>query len=133
MKLLYFVLLLAAFLSFSIAKTPRPFTLRTQMKVKDSEPKNDHFMQVSTSKDGKPVGIIVKRRGKLSKSKKRKPKEFPQESEEVLEIVGVRVPDTEDDRINVYRNAQVVNNKLIARKSFQFHEGGVIDEFHELV
>jgi hypothetical protein len=40
----------------------------------------------------------------------------------VIEIVGVRVPDSEEDHTNVYRNAQIVNNKLVARKSFQFQD-----------
>lgn len=95
------------------------------MNVKDADPEFTQFMQVATRKDGKPVGIIIKRRGKNSRMKKKKPKELSAEefSDEVLEIIGVRAPDSVDDHRNVYRNAKIVNNKLIARNSFQFHEG----------
>jgi hypothetical protein len=110
-------------LSFA-AKTMRPFTLKTQMQVKEANPEHTHFMQISTNKNGQPVGIIVKRRVKAPKSEKRKQPEAPIEfSDEVLEIIGVRVPDTADDRRNVYRNAQIVNNKLIAKKAFNCSKG----------
>lgn len=125
MKLLIFVVLIATLFCVSFAgKTRRPFTLKTQMKVKDSDPKNTKFIQVSTRKDGKPVGIIVKRRSKASKTNKRKPKELSEEiSEEVQEIIGVRVPDDSHDLHNIYRNAKIINNKLVPAESFRFHEG----------
>lgn len=81
------------------------------MNVKDSVSNKNHFMLVKTSKDGKPVGIFVKRRGNRNKS--RKPKEgSAQFSEEIPEIIGIR--DEGDDRDEIaYRNAKIVNNKLL--------------------
>lgn len=89
--------------------TLKPFTLKTQLNVKDSEPGKHHFMIVKRTKNGRPVGILVKRKPKM---KTRHQKEFVQYSDEVQEIIGVRVPDDEDDEI-VYRNAEIVNNKLL--------------------
>lgn len=37
------------------------------MNVKDADPLRTQFIHVKTSKDGKPVGIIVKRRGRSKK------------------------------------------------------------------
>lgn len=91
--------------------TLQPFTLRTQLNVKDTEKKN-HFMIVKMSKDGKSVGIIVKKR---ASNQNRKPKESTQYQDEVPEIIGIRVPDDEQD-VNVYRNAKIVNNKLLVSK-----------------
>lgn len=90
--------------------TLQPFTLRTQLNVKDTE--KSHFMIVKMSKDGKPVGIIVKKR---ASNQNRKPKESTQYQDEVPEIIGIRVPDDEQD-VNVYRNAKIVNNKLLVSK-----------------
>lgn len=94
------------------------------MKVKDSDPNNTQFMQVKISKDGEPIGIIVKRRDQnrnntqANQNKKRNPKRKPKEqsNDDVQEIIGVRVPDDINDRTNVYRNAQIVNNTLIMKK-----------------
>lgn len=85
-----------------------------QMNVKDSNPQNTQFMFVKMSKNGKPIGIIVKKRGK---SQKRKSKDISQTySGEIQEIVGIRFPDDPDDERNVYRNAKIVDNKLIMKK-----------------
>lgn len=77
-------------------------------------------MQVKTKKNGKPVGIIVKRTEKVpKKTLKSLPLEDlePEYEEEIIpEIIGVRVPDDIDDRQNTYRNAQVVNNTLVVKK-----------------
>jgi hypothetical protein len=119
MKLFALFVFITVFHTISTGKTRRPFTLKTQMKVKDIDPSEMKFIQVST-KDGQPVGIIVKRRERTQKSNnKRKPKEI---SEEVQEIIGVRVPDSPDDLHHVYRNAKIVDNKLMTRKSSQFDE-----------
>lgn len=123
-RILVFLLLLVVLLQLSqSAKLMRPVTLRTEINVKDSNASKIHFMQVKVSKDGQPIGIIVKRRDQGNKqsnsqnnrrNKKRKPKQ--QSDEEVQEITGVRVPDDINDRTNVYRNAQIVNNTLIMKK-----------------
>lgn len=89
-----------------------PVTVRTSIDVKDSE--GMHFMQVKSRKDGKPVGILVKKSSML-KNKRRFTRgihEIPDDVE-VIEITGVREPDNEHDRANMYRNAVIVNNKLV--------------------
>lgn len=114
---------MAAFqLSCNEARAPKPITLKpftlkpiilkTQMNVKNSDPTRTHFLHVKTSKDGKPIGIIVKRRDKL---RKKNPREALNYSHEVQEIIGVRVPDSPHDERFVYRNAKIVNNKLIMK------------------
>lgn len=81
------------------------------MIVKDPVSNKNHFMLVKTSKDGKPVGILVKRRRNRNKS--RKPKiGSAQFSEEIPEIIGIRDEGDDRDEI-VYRNAKIVNNKLL--------------------
>lgn len=111
---LSFLIILTILNSFQAAKAPKAVTVRTQMNVRDSDPKNTHFMQIAVTNEGKPVGIIVKKRKGNKKTKnQRKPKQV---LDEVQEVVGVRVPDDADDHIYVYRNAQIVNNTLIMRK-----------------
>lgn len=70
-------------------------------------------MIVKISKDGKPVGILVKKR---TSSGNRKPKESSQYQDEVPEIVGIRVSDDDEQDANVYRNTKIVNNKLLLSK-----------------
>ena len=121
---LILILILTLFQMSVAGKTKKPFTVRTQINVRDPGPTETKFIRLSTAKDGKPIGIIVKRRKRTSKSNNRKPKEISEEiSEEVQEIIGVRVPDSKDDFRYVYRNAKIVNNKLISRKNFRFQEG----------
>lgn len=86
----------------------KPFTLRTQLTVQDTE--KTHFMIVKMSKDGKPIGIVVKKR---TSSRNRRPKESTQQLDEVPEIIGIRVPDDGEQDTNIYRNAKIVNNKLV--------------------
>lgn len=83
------------------------------MNVKTPDPKGTHFMQIGVTKEGKPVGIIVKRRRGTRKGQNR-PK--PKQSDEPQEIIGVRVPDDAGDRIYVFRNAKIVNNTLIMKQ-----------------
>lgn len=90
------------------------------MNVKDSDPSKTHFMQIKVSKDGQPIGIVVKRRDQNNnqhkkQNKKRKPKE-QSDDDEIQEIIGVRVPDDDEDRMKIYRNAIIVNNTLIMKK-----------------
>lgn len=92
--------------------TLKPFTVRSSMNVQDSP--DMHFMQIKSRKDGKPVGILVKKNSSM-KSKKRFTRgihEIPDDIE-VIEITGVRESDNAHDKANVYRNAVIVNNKLI--------------------
>lgn len=86
----------------------RPVTLRTQLKVNEADPEKTQFLEMRTA-DGQPVGVIVRRR---SEDRKRQAREV---EDEILEIVGIRVPDDALDRTHVYRNAKIVNNKLIMR------------------
>lgn len=77
-------------------------------------------MQIKSRKDGKPVGILVKKkpltkRGNNTGVKRRYKRNINQipDDIEVIEITGVREPDNAHDKANVYRNAAIVNNKLI--------------------
>lgn len=99
--------------------------MRAQIYVKDGEKMETeiHFMPVKTRKDGKPVGIIVKRVEPAKKKTKNKTKKGITTNDDqqladdsVPEIIGVRVPDDIRDRHNIYRNSQVVNNTLVVRK-----------------
>ena len=91
--------------------TLKPVTVRSSINVQDSS--DMQFMQVKTRKDGKPVGILVKKNSS-TKNKKRFTRgihEIPDDIE-VIEITGVRESDNAHDKANVYRNAVIVNNKL---------------------
>lgn len=97
-------------------KIPKPVTVRTQLNVKDSEkPERNHFMKVATGTDGRPVGIIVKQKARSKKQKVAKDSSIEME-DPIPEIIGIRVPDDIHDASNVYRNAQIINNTLIAKK-----------------
>lgn len=87
------------------------------MNVRPADPQQT-FMKVKMSKEGKPVGIIVKRRypTRSSNNKNKKQKVLAKREEEIPEIIGVRVADNNDDAFNVYRNGQIVNNTLVRQK-----------------
>lgn len=75
--------------------TLKPFIVKTQMNVKDADPLRTQFIHVKTSKDGKPVGIIVKRRGRSKKVEEQNIVDehvdeeiVVQHSDEVQEIIG---------------------------------------------
>lgn len=116
LRLTLCLLLISIFLqTHRAARAINAVTVKTQMNVKEADPKKTHFMQVGVNKDGKPVGIIVKRRRGTKKSmKQRKPKQI---SDEIQEIVGVRVPDDAGDQIYVFRNAKIVNNTLVMKQA----------------
>lgn len=117
-KLCALFVVILCFQLFEAAKLPKPVTVRTQLNVKDSEnPQKTHFMKIATGTDGKPVGIIIKKKTFTRSNKKPKiGKESSIEMEEdIPEIIGIRVPDDIHDASNVYRNAQIVNNTLIAK------------------
>lgn len=98
------------------AKIPKPVTVRTQLNVKDSEnPQKTHFMKIATGTDGKPVGIIIKKKTFSNKKPKIGKESSIEMEEDIPEIIGIRVPDDIHDASNVYRNAQIVNNTLIAK------------------
>lgn len=96
-------------------KVPKPVTVRTQLNVKDSEnPQKTHFMKITMGTNGKPVGIIVKQQPRIKKQKIAKDSSI-EIDEGIPEIIGVRVPDDIHDANNVYQNAQIINNTLIAK------------------
>lgn len=96
----------SVFIAFRCAQTASPvklITLKpikvfTQINVKDADVKDTQFMQIKTSRDGKPVGIVVKRR-KSGKNKRQR----DIDSDEIIEIIGKRDRDTSDDEKNLYR------------------------------
>ena len=92
------------------AKLSRPVTLLTQLNVQEADPDKTQFLQLGTGDDGQPVGIIVKRR---SEDRKRQARDV---EDEIIEIIGIRMPDDISDRTNVYRNAKIINNKLVMNK-----------------
>lgn len=115
-KLCALIVLLFCWQMLDAAKVPKPVTVRTQLNVKDSEKlQKNHFMKVATGTDGRPVGIIVKQNGRNKKQKVAKDSSIEME-DEIPEIIGIRVPDDIHDASNVYRNAQIINNTLIAKK-----------------
>lgn len=69
-------------------------------------------MQIKNRKDGKPVGILVKKDAMKRKRFTRQIHEIPDDAE-VIEIIGVREPDDDHDRENIYRNKVIINNKLM--------------------
>jgi hypothetical protein len=91
--------------------TLSPVTLRTSINVKDSSGKM-HFMHIKNRKDGEPVGILVKKSDVRRKRLTRQIHQIPDDAE-VIEVIGVREPDNDHDRENVYRNKVIVNNKLM--------------------
>lgn len=72
-----------------------------------------HFMQIRVRKDGKPVGVLFKKN--TSRSKNNGKKRLPRSArpDDIIEITGIRESDNEHDRLNIYRNAQIVNNTLV--------------------
>lgn len=100
-------LILAVFVRLSItAKLAKPLiTLSTQINVNEADPLKTQIVQIGTGSGGGTIGIIVKRRSENRKSR--------EVEDPILEIIGIRIPDEPDDQTNVYRNAKIVNNKLI--------------------
>lgn len=92
------------------AKISRPVSLLAQLNVRDVDPIKTEIYQVQSSY-GVPVGIIVKRR-----SEDRRKRQTGSVEDEIIEIIGIRMPDDISDRTNVYRNAKIVDNKLIMKK-----------------
>lgn len=87
-----------------------PLTLKAQLNVSEGDPQGTQYLEIKTTKDGKLIGLIVKRR---SDDRRRQAREVV---DEIIEIIGTRVPDDTSDKTNVYRNAKIVNNKLITQK-----------------
>lgn len=115
-KLCVVFFLLLCWQILETAKVPKPVTVRAQLNVKESEnPQKTHFMKVATRPDGRPVGIIVKQKNRSKKQKVEKDSSI-EFDDHVPEIIGIRVPDDIHDASNVYRNAQIINNTLIAKK-----------------
>lgn len=114
-RILIFLLITFVIHFVNSARVLTPITLRTKMNVRPADPQKTQFLQVKVSKDGRPVGIIVKRRGQNqnSKNKNKQEKIPPRRTDEVPEIIGVRVPDSIDDAKNLYRNGAIVNNTLL--------------------
>ncbi|KAG5671950.1 hypothetical protein PVAND_002118 [Polypedilum vanderplanki] len=113
MKFLIVVLLIASIHLIDCGKmnkkkeiTPRPVTVRTRLDIKDSDIM--HFMHIKTKKDGRPVGILVKKTNVLKKQFRPK-----RNTEDIIEIIGVRERDNEHDKQSIYRNAQIINNTLV--------------------
>lgn len=110
MKILIFLFAFALFHILKAAKVPKPVTVKTEIDVRDTENQKVHFLHVKNSRDGKPIGIIVKKKDRIKKTLSKQSKSL---SEEIQEIIGVRVPDDEEDAIKVYRNAKIINNTLV--------------------
>lgn len=94
---------------------PPSFRLKTSINVKDSNDKM-HFVKIKNRKDGEPVGILVKKSDLSPKRFTRQIHEIPEDAE-VIEVIGVREPDNDHDRENIYRNKVIINNKLMPYKS----------------
>lgn len=115
-KLCALCLIILCWQLLEAAKLPKPVTVRTQLNIRDTEnPQKTQFMKIATGTDGKPVGIIIKKKTRGNKKPKIGRESSIEMEEEVPEIIGIRVPDDIHDASNVYRNAKIVNNTLIAK------------------
>lgn len=90
--------------------TLKPVKIQTLLNIKEADAM--HFMQIKSRKDGKPVGILIKK--STLQKKNRRPRRA---ADEIIEIIGVRERDTEHDKKNIYRNAAIVNNTLTPYKT----------------